>query len=86
MEELSFEEWEALGEKLGRIGKSIGFMIGDWINYAEEKWGEKYNEAIACTGLEYQTLRELRLCRTPGPIVCTCRQSRPSGTMLWWQS
>ena len=55
--ELSFEEWESLGEKLGDAERSIGFMIGDWINYAEQKWGEKYNEAIGCTGLEYQTLR-----------------------------
>ena len=55
--DLSLKEWEALGEKLGDAERSIGFMIGDWINYAEQMWGEKYNEAIACTGLEYQTLR-----------------------------
>ena len=55
--DLSFEEWEQLGQKLGDAERSIGFMIGDWINYAETKWGEKYNEAIAATGLEYQTLR-----------------------------
>ena len=54
--DLSFEEWEKIGEKLGDAERSIGLMIGDWINYAENKWGEKYNEAIACTGLEYQTL------------------------------
>ena len=55
--DLTLEEWEKLGEKLGDTERSIGFMIGDWINYAESKWGEKYNEAIAATGLEYQTLR-----------------------------
>lgn len=55
--DLSFEEWEKIGEKLGDAERSIGFMIGDWINYAESKWGEKYNEAIAATGLEYGTLR-----------------------------
>jgi hypothetical protein len=55
--DLSFEEWEKIGEKLGDAERSLGLMIGDWINYAENKWGEKYNEAIACTGLEYRTLR-----------------------------
>jgi hypothetical protein len=55
--DLSFEEWEKIGEKLGDAERSMGLMIGDWINYAENKWGEKYNEAIACTGLEYRTLR-----------------------------
>jgi hypothetical protein len=43
---------------MGDAERSIGFMIGDWINYAENKWGEKYNEAMACTGLEYKTLRD----------------------------
>ncbi len=55
--DLTTDEWTALGEKLGDAERSIGFLIGDWINYAEEKWGEKYNDAIAATGLEYQTLR-----------------------------
>jgi hypothetical protein len=54
--DLSIDEWESIGEKLGDAERSIGFLIGDWINYAEEKWGEKYNDAIACTGLAYQTL------------------------------
>jgi hypothetical protein len=57
-EELSFEEWEALGQKLAPVGKSIGFIIGDWINYGENRWGDKYEEAIKRTGMAYQTLRD----------------------------
>lgn len=57
-EELSFEEWDALGQKLAPIGKSIGFIIGDWINYGESRYGEKYEEVLARTGLAYQTLRQ----------------------------
>lgn len=56
-EELSFEEWEALGQKLAPVGKSIGFIIGDWINYGENRWGDKYEDAIKRTGMAYQTLR-----------------------------
>lgn len=56
-EELSFEEWDALGQKLAPVGKSIGFIIGDWINYGEKRWGDKYEEAILRTGMAYQTLR-----------------------------
>jgi len=55
--DLSFEEWDSLGEKLGDAERSIGFMIGDWVNYGNGRYGEKYDEALACTGLEYQTLR-----------------------------
>ncbi len=55
-QDLSFDEWDALGQKLAPIGKSIGFIIGDWINYGDKRYGEKYDEALAKTGLSYQTL------------------------------
>lgn len=55
-DELTFEEWDALGQKLAPVGKSIGFIIGDWINYGEGRYGEKYEEALQRTGLAYQTL------------------------------
>jgi hypothetical protein len=57
-EELSFEEWDDLGQKLAPIAKSIGFIIGDWINYGESRYGEKYDEALKRTGLTYSTLSE----------------------------
>jgi hypothetical protein len=56
-EELTFEEWDELGQKLAPVGKTIGFIIGDWINYGEKRWGDKYEEALNRTGLEYGTLR-----------------------------
>jgi hypothetical protein len=55
-QDLSFAEWDDLGQKLAPIGKSIGFIIGDWINYGEAQYGEKYKEALAATGIAYQTL------------------------------
>ena len=55
-QDLSYSEWDALGQKLAPIGKSIGFIIGDWINYGEVKYTEKYKEALATTGIAYQTL------------------------------
>jgi hypothetical protein len=55
-EELSFEEWDQLGQQLAPLGKSIGFIIGDWINYGEGRYGEKYDEALTRTGLSYSTL------------------------------
>ena len=57
-EELSFEEWDDLGQKLAPIAKSIGFIIGDWINYGEQRWGDKYEDALKRTGLAYQTLAD----------------------------
>ena len=55
--DLTKHEWIELGEKLARVGKSIGFIIGDWINYGEKQWGQMYAEAIEKTGFDYGTLR-----------------------------
>jgi hypothetical protein len=55
--ELTRKEWNELGVKVARVGKSIGFIIGDWINYGEKKWGEMYADIIKLTDLDYGTLR-----------------------------
>ena len=54
--ELSYDEWDDLGKKIAPIGKSIGFIIGDWINFGETTYGDKYKEALTATGIAYQTL------------------------------
>lgn len=58
--DISREEWIQLGQKLGNAGRSIGFLIGDWLNYGNGKgdWGDTYTEAMRITGLEYKTLSE----------------------------
>lgn len=57
--EITREQWEALGHKLGTASRSIGFMIGDWINSDTEGLDadERYAEAIRLTGLDYKTLQ-----------------------------
>lgn len=57
-----------------RVGKSIGFIIGDWINYGEKKWGEKYVEATRKTGLDYQTLANYAY--VARKIDFSCRQEK----------
>ncbi len=54
--EMSFEQWEAAGRELNRMARAINFWVGDWINYGERNYGEKYSQAIDVTGMEYQTL------------------------------
>lgn len=65
IEELDHEAWIDLGRKLGEAGRSIGFLIGDWLNYGEAKAkygtyshaeGGIYRDAIRITGLDYNTL------------------------------
>lgn len=55
--ELTFDEWDALGRKISRAARCIGFLVGDWINYGEGRYGEMYLDALNKTGFDYQTLR-----------------------------
>lgn len=56
--DLSRDEWTQLGQKLGSAGRSIGFLIGDWLNYGDGRgeYGDTYTEAMRITGLDHVTL------------------------------
>jgi N6-adenosine-specific RNA methylase IME4 len=56
---LPFEEWHRCGCLLGQIGRSMQWWIGDWVNYGEATYGEKYAQALDATGLEYQTVANM---------------------------
>ncbi len=52
----SFEQWSECGRFIQKANGSVNLWLGDWLNYGEKKWGEKYAQAIEETGLEEQTL------------------------------
>jgi hypothetical protein len=54
---LPFEEWRALGARLGVYAKASSWWLGDWLAFGQTKYGRRYKEAIGATGLDYQTLR-----------------------------
>jgi hypothetical protein len=57
---LKYEEWEALGRQLQRIEGAVQFWIGDWLNYGEARFGEKYAQAVQeTTGRAGGTLANL---------------------------
>lgn len=57
--EPEFEEWAEVGERLKLLGRAVNFWLGDWVNYGEAQYGEKYAQALEATDLEYQTLRNV---------------------------
>ena len=56
--ELNFEEWESMAPDLVKIAKTVGFLVGDWLNYGESRYGEKYQAAVEATGLSYDTVKQ----------------------------
>src|SRR5689334_9567763 len=53
----SFEAWEEVGHFLKKATTDCALWLGDCINYAHARFGEKYLPALARTGLDYGTLR-----------------------------
>lgn len=45
----TFEEWQLCGDALARMEGSVQFWLGDWVNYGEKGYGEKYAQAISPT-------------------------------------
>lgn len=52
----SFDEWSQFGDVLARVDGAVHWWIGDWLNYGEGTWGEKYSQAMSDTGFSYSTL------------------------------
>jgi len=54
--DLPYEQWEAIGERLRFMRDGVQWWLGDWVNYGEPKYGEKYAQALEATDYEYRTL------------------------------
>jgi hypothetical protein len=67
-----YEEWETYGRGLARVGAAFYFCLGDWLNYGEKAYGEKYAQGMAETGLDYQTLKNAKWATKK--VELSCRQ------------
>lgn len=53
----TFEQWADFGMTLRGIKNAVQWAVGDWCNYGESAYGEKYVQAINETHYAYGTLR-----------------------------
>lgn len=61
---MEYEEWRNVGLRLGRIGRSMAWFIGDWLNFGE-RYGEKYSQAASETHYDPGYLANVAwICRT----------------------
>ena len=58
-QELSFADWVDQGRRLGLMGRSAGWWIGDWLQYGNFMYGERYTRAARVTGYDAQTLMNM---------------------------
>jgi len=52
----AFDEWQQCGAIMRRVEGAVQWWIGDWLNYGEKTYGERYTAAINALGADYQTL------------------------------
>ncbi len=53
-----YEEWERCGAVLHQIDGAVQWWLGDWLNYGEHAYGEKYSQALGATDYERRTLED----------------------------
>ena len=57
--ELDRAAWGAAGQRLGAVTRCSKWWIGDWLNYGNRRWGEKYLDAARITGYDIQSLKNM---------------------------
>ncbi len=57
--ELDISEWASVGRRIGVVGRSVQWLLGDWIAYGNAKFGERYSRASKITGYDTQTLMNM---------------------------
>ncbi len=67
----SIDEWLRVGEFINRSERVVHFWIGDWLNYGEKAWGERYQEAVDRTRFDVQTTPRHDMLDTclPSPVA-----------------
>jgi len=55
---LTWDEWIKVGRSLSGYLRSVHWWIGDWLNYGERRYGERYSQALSETGFSYDTLAQ----------------------------
>jgi hypothetical protein len=56
---VEYVTWAEIGERLALLVNGSAWWIGDWINYGFAEYGQKYEEALAATGLSYAALTNI---------------------------
>lgn len=65
---LDAQEWAVVGRRMGGLGRCIQWLLGDWIIYGNERFGERYSRASKITGYDTQTLMNMVYVASHFPI------------------
>lgn len=55
----TFEQWLQVGDELWYMKQSVCWMIGDWLNFGEHEYGQKYSLVIDETRYSLHSLQNI---------------------------
>ena len=55
--DLTLERWRDVGKRIRGVADASTWWLADWVAYGEDRYGERYQDAAAITGIGHQTLR-----------------------------
>jgi hypothetical protein len=55
--ELSLDRWISAGRRIAEVASSSSWCLGDWVNYGETRYADRYRDVVEAVGLDYQTIR-----------------------------
>jgi DNA modification methylase len=76
-ENLTFDEWSAVGAGLDRMAKAVMWWVGDWWRYGEHAYGERAAQALQSDGYSFQTFMDA------GWVASTFETSRRREVLSW---
>jgi hypothetical protein len=57
--ELTVDEWQSFGPRIGLVSKSTNWWLGDWVRFGQRRYDQRYRQAAELTGYDEQTLMNL---------------------------
>jgi hypothetical protein len=57
--DLTVDEWQSFGPRIGLVSKSAHWWLGDWVRFGQRHYDQRYQRASELTGYDEQTLMNL---------------------------
>lgn len=54
----TYDQWQKLGEYLRWMDGALQWLIGDWVAYGDQHFGEKMAQAVDVTGWQVDTVKQ----------------------------
>lgn len=58
--DMTYEQWETQGQIFQELQECLPFVLGDWLNAGEQRYGETYTQALLRSNKSLETLQQYK--------------------------